>query len=116
MSFRFISGRRAAAILAASGLAFTGTVAANAAVRKRNTYVSALYQRLATRRGQKRALVAVAHSLLVAAYFMLQRGEDYQDPGPTYFDARNQQAVQKRLVHRLEQLGYQVDLKQRAVA
>lgn len=92
------------------------TEAAHAATRKRNSYPAAQYHRLAARRGKKRAMIAVAHSLLISAYHMLKRGQDYQDLGPTYFDDRDRQAVRKRLVHRLEQLGYHVDLKQRTAA
>lgn len=90
--------------------------AANAAARKRSSYPAAQYHRLAARRGKKRAMIAVAHSLIVSAYHMLKRGADYHDLGPTYFDDRDRHAVQKRLVRRLEQLGYDVDLKQRTAA
>jgi transposase len=90
--------------------------AANAAVRTKGSYAAAQYHRLAARRGRKRALVAVAHSLLVAAYHMLKRGEDYRDLGPTHFDDRDRHAVSKRLTQRLEQLGYDVELHQRAAA
>jgi len=90
--------------------------AANAAARKRNSYPAAQYRRLAARRGKKRAMIAVAHSLIISAYHMLKRGTDYHDLGPTHFDDRDRNGVQKRLVRRLEQLGYQVDLQQRTVA
>ncbi len=62
-------------------------------------------------RGKKRALVSVAHSLLVAAYDMLQRKERYRELGADYFDQRRPEASAKRLVKRLQQLGYQVDLQ-----
>ncbi len=55
--------------------------AAWAASRTTNTYLSALYRRLVGRRGKKRAIVAVAHSILVSAYYMLSRHEEYQDLG-----------------------------------
>ena len=61
-------------------------------------------------------MIAVAHSLIISAYHMLKRGTDYHDLGPTHFDDRDRNGVQKRLVRRLEQLGYQVDLQQRTVA
>jgi transposase len=90
--------------------------AATAAVRTKRSYAAAQYQRLAARRGRKRALVAVAHAMLVAAYHMLQRDEDYRDLGATYFDDRDHAALSKRLTRRLEQLGYDVELHQRAAA
>jgi transposase len=85
--------------------------AAHAAARKRDTYLSALYRRLAARRGTKRAAVAVGHAILVIAYHLLQRGTVYQDLGPWYFDQRDRDAEQRRLVHRLERLGYKVSLE-----
>ncbi len=94
----------------------TMTESAHAAVRKRNSYAAAQYHRIAARRGKKRATLAVAHALLVSAYTMLKRGEDYRDLGPTYFDDRDRDAVRKRLLRRLELLGYHVDLTQRRAA
>src|SRR3954465_691623 len=84
--------------------------AAHAAARKRGTYLSALYRRLAARRGKRRAAVAVGHAILIIAYHLLQRGTDYQDLGPWYFEQRDRDAEQRRLVHRLERLGYKVSL------
>ena len=83
---------------------------AQAAARKRNSYTAAQYHRLTARRGKKKALVAVGHSLLTAGYHMLKRGVDYQDLGINYFDERDRRAVEHRLVHRLERLGYEVSL------
>ena len=85
--------------------------AAHAAARKRGTYLSALYRRLAARRGKSRAAVAVGHAILVIAYHLLQRGTDYKDLGPCYFEERDRDAEQRRLVHRLERLGYKVSLE-----
>lgn len=85
--------------------------AAHGAARSKQKYFSSLYHRLAGRRGKKRALVAVAHSLLVTGYHMIMRGQDYQDLGPNYFDERNKEAVKRRAVKRLELLGFQVELK-----
>jgi transposase len=90
--------------------------AANAAARKKHSYAAAQYHRLAARRGRKRALVAVAHALLESAYYILKRGEEYRDLGPTYFDDRDREATCKRLTRRLEQMGYDVDLHQRTAA
>ncbi len=84
--------------------------AAQAAGRMRNTYLMAQYRRLAARRGRKRALVAVGHTILVIAYYLLTRQVDYQDLGAHYFDERDRHAVERRLVRRLEALGYKVSL------
>jgi transposase len=54
--------------------------------------------------------VAVGHSILTIAYHLLTRGEVYHDLGASYFDQRDQRAVQRRLVTRLERLGHQVTL------
>ncbi len=85
--------------------------AAHAAARKRDTYLSALYRRLAARRGKSRAAVAVGHAILVIAYHLLERGTDYKDLGPRYFEERDRDAEQRRLVHRLERLGFKVALE-----
>lgn len=84
--------------------------AAHAAGRTRNTYLSAQYRRLASRRGKKRAAVAVGHTILVIAYHLLERSCDYEELGGDYFDKRDRQFVERRLVRRLEGLGYKVSL------
>ena len=84
--------------------------AAHGAARSKRTYLQAQYYRLAARRGRKRALVAVAHSLVVIIYQMLKRGTTYHDLGSTYFEQRDRQAVTRRAVSRLERLGYHVAL------
>jgi len=86
-------------------------VAAQAAARKRDSYLSAQFRRLAARRGPKKAIVALAHSLLVIAYHVLKRRVNFMDLGPTYFDERNRMSVQRQLVRRLERLGYKVALE-----
>jgi transposase len=88
--------------------------AANAAARKRNSYLAAQFRRIAARRGKKKAAVAVAHSILVIAYYLLTRGTEYEDLGANYFDERNRSRVERRLTHRLEQLGYRVILEPKA--
>jgi transposase len=85
--------------------------AAHAAGRSTNTYLAAQYRRIASRRGAKKAALAVAHSILVIIYHMLRDQSTYQDLGGNYFDERDRQAVQKRLVRRLERMGYQVELQ-----
>jgi transposase len=88
--------------------------AANAAARTKNTYLAAQYHRLAARRGRKKALLAVAHSILVIAYYVIRRQEPYHELGGDYFDQRRPAITAKRLVKRLERLGYQVSLQQHA--
>lgn len=85
--------------------------AANSAARSKHTYLAAQHARIASRRGHNRAAMAVAHSMLVAAYYMLIRDEPYHDLGPTWLDehARNQ-ASTRRLVTQLERLGHTVIL------
>jgi transposase len=85
--------------------------AGQAAGRTRDTYPAALYHRLAARRGKKRAAVAVGHTILVIAYYLLTRATTYRDLGPNYFDERDRQRVERRLVGRLERLGYKVSLE-----
>jgi len=85
--------------------------AAKAAGRSKKTYLGAQYRRIAARRGAKRAAVAVAHSILVIVYHILTRHEPYHDLGVTYFDERDRQAVERRLVKRLQALGYEVSLQ-----
>jgi len=70
-----------------------------------------LYRRLQARRGTKNALVAVGHAILVIIDHILSRQEAYQDLGANDFDEQDRQAVQRRLVRRLEQLGYQGTLQ-----
>lgn len=86
--------------------------AAHAAGRKRNSYLRAQYHRLVARRGKKKAAVAVGHTILVIAYHLITNKESfYQDLGAHYFDERNRQRVERRLVGRLEALGYTVSLQ-----
>jgi transposase len=85
--------------------------AAHGASHTKNSYLSAQYRRLAARRGRKKALIAAGHSILIMAYYVLVRKEDYRELGGNYFDERERQAVERRLVRRLERLGYQVSLQ-----
>ncbi|MDP9310618.1 MAG: IS110 family transposase [Chloroflexota bacterium] len=87
------------------------TEAAHAAAKSRTTYLGAQYRRLAARRGKRRAIIALAHTILVIVYHLLTRHEPYRDLGANYFDDRDRQAVERWLVRRLEQLGYRVDLQ-----
>ena len=83
---------------------------AHVAAKTKDTSLAAHYRRIATRRGKKRALIAVGHSVLVMIYHILTKRVPYQELGGTYFDERERDQVQRRLVHRLERLGYAVTL------
>ncbi|CAN5675442.1 IS110 family transposase [soil metagenome] len=84
--------------------------AALAATRKKGTYAGAQFRRLAKRRGKQRALIAVAHSLLVASYYILRDRVAYQDLGAEHFDRLAPAQLTKHYVRRLEQLGHTVRL------
>jgi len=89
--------------------------AANAASHTKNTYLSAQYHRIAARRGKKKAIVAVEHSILIIAYHIIQDKTPYHELGSDYFDKRRPETTAKRLVKRLEHLGFQVALQQMQV-
>jgi len=84
--------------------------AAWAAVRTNNTYLKALYHRVVVRRGKKRAIIAVAHSLLKSIWHMLAYHELYQDLGADYFDKRNKESKVKYHLRQLEKLGCPVQI------
>jgi transposase len=86
--------------------------AAHAAAHTKKTYLSALYQRIKARGGAKQAMIAVGHTILVICYHVLDRQVCYEELGGNYFDECDRRATQKRLVRRLEQLGYQVELQE----
>ena len=86
------------------------TQVAWAAKRTKNTYLSALYRRIAARRGKKRATIAVAHAILVSIYHMLSRQQEYHDLGADYFDNRRKESKVDYLTRQLRRLGYQVQL------
>ncbi len=85
--------------------------AAWGASRKTGSYYRSLFHRLAARRGRKRALIAVAHSILITAYYICKRGVSYADLGEDYFERKDKLRTQRRLVKRLENLGYSVSLR-----
>ncbi|HEX9438969.1 MAG TPA: transposase, partial [Roseiflexaceae bacterium] len=90
--------------------------AAHAAVKVKDSYLGAFYRRLVSRQGVKKAIVAVAHKLLIIAYTLLSKREHYQEPGPNYLDARRTDQTVRRLRARIEQLGYTVNLEPRPAA
>lgn len=84
--------------------------AAWAVTRKKDCYLSAQFRRLAARRGMKRAVMAVAHSMLIIGYAMLKTGRSYHELGGTYFEQINKDQLQKYFVKRLERLGLTVSV------
>lgn len=81
-----------------------------AAARSKNTYLQAQFLRLKSRRGPKKAAIAVAASILTAAYYMLRDSTVYRDLGSDYFVRRDEGRVVQRLVRRIQRLGYEVEL------
>jgi transposase len=92
------------------------TPLAHAAARTKGTYLSALDQRLAARRGKQRAIIAVAHSIVVSAFPMLCRHEPYRALGAHSFDHRRQAHLVDQLTRRIERLGYRVTIEPVAAA
>jgi transposase len=82
-----------------------------AAKNKKASYLQAQFQRLRSRRGPQKAICAVAASILTAVYHMLKDGTAYEDLGPDHFTRRSKTTQSQRLVRRLQQLGYAVDIK-----
>ncbi len=89
---------------------------AQAAGRSKQTYLGAQYQRFVRRLGKRKATVAVAHTMRVMAYYVLRRETTYDDLGPHYFEERDRQARERRLIRGLEGLGYTVTLEARSPA
>lgn len=87
---------------------------ATSAGRAKGTYLHRKYHRLRSRIGPKRAALAIAHRILISAYHMLARGQDYKDLGDAYLDQLSQARVTRGLVGRLQRLGYEVSLTERA--
>lgn len=86
------------------------TEAAWAACRCKKSYYRALYQKLVGRRGKKRALIAVAHAILVAVYHMLKKGVAHQDLGPEYFNRMDTKRLTRYYSKKLERLGFTVSI------
>jgi transposase len=88
--------------------------AAWAAVRTKDSYLQAQFHRLRARRGAKKAILAVAASMLTAAYHMLKNGVEYEDLGADHFTRRDREKMIHRLVRRINDLGCQVQLTPQA--
>jgi transposase len=85
--------------------------AAWCATRAKDTYLRSQFLRLKARRGPKKAIIAVAATILTAAYYMLRDGVEYRDLGPNHFDQIDKARAAERLVRKLQALGYGVELK-----
>ncbi|MEZ4298230.1 MAG: IS110 family transposase [Polyangiaceae bacterium] len=79
------------------------------AARTKGSYLQAQFQRLRARRGPRKAIIAVAASMLTAIYFMLKNGLDYVDLGADHFNAMNRTKAANRLLRKLDDLGFEVD-------
>jgi transposase len=88
--------------------------AAWAGVRKKDSYYRAQFHRLRARRGPKKAIVAVAASMLTAVYYILRDGVEYRELGGHYFESLDRPKMARRLVKRLEHLGFTVHLEESA--
>lgn len=88
--------------------------AARAAGRTKNTYLSSQYHRIAARRGANRAAVAVAHSILMIAYYILKRRQPYIELGPTYYEERKRDTIIRQSIKKLESLGLKVTVESAA--
>jgi transposase len=88
--------------------------AAQAASRTKDTYLASQYHHLVTRRGTKKAIVAVAHSILRIVWHLLDHDCEYVDLGPRYLEDRDREQIQRRLIRRLEAFGLKVNVERAA--
>lgn len=110
------AGKRRSTRVRKSGtwLKTTLVTAAWAGARKKDSYLRGQFLRIKSRRGAKKAILAVAASMLTAAYYMLRDGVEYRDLGPLHFDRRDKAKTIRRLVRRLSDLGCDVEVKAHA--
>jgi transposase len=110
------AGKRPSTRVRKSGtwLKTTLVTAAWAAARKKDSYLRSQFLRLKSRRGPKKAILAVAASMLTAAYYMLRDNVDYRDLGPHYLDRLDKTRAVNRLLRRLAELGCEVEVKHAA--
>jgi len=90
--------------------------AANAAARSKDTFLSAYYQRLRKRMGHKKALVALAHRILIIIYHVLKEQQAYQELGPGHVEEKAIEVAKRRALRTLEHLGFEVTLHETEVA
>ncbi|WP_335324177.1 IS110 family transposase [Heliomicrobium modesticaldum] len=90
--------------------------AGRAAARTKDTFLSAMYHRIAARRGKNRAALAVGHRILVIFYHIVTNREPYKELGANYHDQRRKQSVVNRTVKRLEAMGFKVTIEETSQA
>jgi transposase len=107
------AGKRRSTRLRKGGQWLKATLVQSAwsASRKKGSYFQAQFHRIRARRGAKKAVIAVAASMLTAAYYMLQRGVEFEDLGPNHYDQTAKERTAKRLIRRLQSLGLQVEVR-----
>jgi transposase len=76
-----------------------------------DTFLGAYYQRLRRRMGHKKALVALAHRILIIIYHLIKEQQAYRELGPGHVDEKAAEVAKRRALHALEQLGYDVTLQ-----
>ena len=86
------------------------TQCAQAAVKRKDTFFYAQYQRIAMRRGKKRAILAVAHSILIAIYYMIKEDKEYEELGANFYNKFNKEKKANAYMKKLKELGYEVQL------
>lgn len=91
-------------------------LAAHAAAKQQGTYLKDKYWRLKSRRGARRAAVAIGRKILIIAYNMMKTGKNYVELGEAYLDAADEASVRDNIVRRLQRLGYEVRLEKKAAA
>lgn len=87
---------------------------AQSAVRKKDTFYYAQYQRISMRRGKKRAILAVAHSILISIYYMIKEDKEYEDLGADFYNKFNKEKKANAYMKKLKELGYDVQITAQA--
>ena len=78
--------------------------------KRKDTFFYAQYQRIAMRRGKKRAILAVAHSILIAIYYMIKEDKEYEELGANFYNKFNKEKKANAYIRKLKELGYEVQL------
>ncbi len=83
---------------------------AQSVIRKKDSFLYAQYQRISMRKGKKRAIVAVAHTMLIAIYHMINENKEYQDLGADFYNKFNKEKKANAYIKKIKELGYDVQL------
>lgn len=83
---------------------------AQSAVRRKDTFFYAQYQRIAMRRGKKRAILAVAHSILISIYYIIKEDKEYKDLGADFYNKFNKEKKANAYIKKIKELGYNVQI------